>query len=106
VPRVLEARGLDVTPGMIHRLREVGDTLTAEVLRVILDEEVAHVAIGTRWFRHLCVLRGLDPVSTFRSVLVEHRVRLQLPLNHEARTRAGFERLELEPLHDVGCYPR
>lgn len=105
VPRVLEARGLDVTPGMIHRLREVGDARTADVLGVILDEEVAHVAIGSRWFRHLCDVRGLDPVSTFRSLLVEHRVRLQQPMNLDARMRAGFDLLELEPMGDVGCRP-
>lgn len=106
VPRVLEARGLDVTPGMIHRLREVGDARTADVLGVILDEEVAHVAIGTRWYRHLCDLRGLEPVATFRALLAEHRVRLQLPLNHTARTRAGFEPAELDPVGEVGCHPR
>ena len=98
VPRVLEARGLDVTPGMIHRLREVGDARTAEVLAVILDEEVAHVAIGTRWYRHLCAQRGLDPVPTFHALLAEHRVRLQRPMNEEARRRAGFDARELEAI--------
>ncbi|KAG1080813.1 hypothetical protein G6F40_015731 [Rhizopus arrhizus] len=51
VPRVLEARGLDVTPGMIEKLRNVGDGATADVLEVILREEVAHVAAGSRWYR-------------------------------------------------------
>jgi uncharacterized ferritin-like protein (DUF455 family) len=96
VPRVLEARGLDVTPGMIQRLREVGDTRTAALLGVILDEEVAHVAVGTRWFRHLCRARSLDPATTFRALLREHRVRLQPPLNRQARARAGFDADELE----------
>ena len=95
VPRVLEARGLDVTPGMIHRLREVGDPATADILGVILQEEVRHVAIGTRWYRHLCAQRGVEPVSTFRRLLAEHRVRLQRPFNDEARARAGFEPAEL-----------
>lgn len=106
VPRVLEARGLDVTPGMIGRLREVGDTHTAEILGVILREEVAHVTVGTRWFRHLCAERGLDPVSTFRHLLREHRVRLQPPFNHDARAQAGFETLELEPLEEMAFRPR
>lgn len=47
VPRLLEARGLDVTPGMIARLEAAGDTESAAILRVIQHEEVAHVAIGT-----------------------------------------------------------
>ena len=46
VPRVLEARGLDVTPGMIAKLRALGDDATADILEVILREEVAHVAAG------------------------------------------------------------
>jgi uncharacterized ferritin-like protein (DUF455 family) len=62
VPRVLEARGLDVTPGMIERLNRVGDTRTIDVLDVILAEEVRHVAIGTRWFRFCCEREILEPV--------------------------------------------
>jgi uncharacterized ferritin-like protein (DUF455 family) len=54
VPRVLEARGLDVTPGMIARLRQQGDSASVAVLEVILDEEVRHVAIGSRWFAWCC----------------------------------------------------
>lgn len=96
VPRVLEARGLDVTPGMIRRLTGVGDPETVACLRVILDEEVRHVAIGTRWYRYLCAQRGVDPVATFRALIAEHRVRLQRPFNLEARARAGFEPAELE----------
>src|SRR3546814_7656101 len=40
VPRVLEARGLDVTPGMMVRLRKIGDIETVAILEVILREEV------------------------------------------------------------------
>lgn len=95
VPRVLEARGLDVTPGMIHRLRELGDTPTVDVLDIILREEVRHVAIGTHWYHHLCGQRGLEPVSTFRRLLAEHGVRLRAPLNEAARLQAGFDPEEL-----------
>ncbi len=98
VPRVLEARGLDVTPGMIGRLTEVGDAETVAILRVILDEEVRHVAIGTRWFEFLCAQRGLDPQPTFVRLLAEHRVRVAPPLNREARVRAGFAEDEMDAL--------
>lgn len=96
VPRVLEARGLDVTPGMIHRLREVGDPDTIAVLEVILAEEVRHVEIGTRWFRHCCAARQLEPVSTFRRLLQEHGIVLRPPFNEAARREAGFVSAELE----------
>jgi len=38
VPRVLEARGLDVTPGMIERLRGAGDPATVRILELILRD--------------------------------------------------------------------
>lgn len=90
VPRVLEARGLDVTPGMIERFAAAGDDETAAVLRRILADEVGHVAIGDRWFRWLCDERGVEPEATFAAVLADARVRVVPPLNVDARRRAGF----------------
>jgi uncharacterized ferritin-like protein (DUF455 family) len=99
VPRVLEARGLDVTPGMIQRLASVGDTGTVAVLEVILDEEVRHVAIGTRWFRHCCERQGLDPAATFLDLLRTHCPGLARgPFNLDARYAAGFSRIEMDAL--------
>jgi uncharacterized ferritin-like protein (DUF455 family) len=98
VPRVNEARGLDVTPGMVRRLQAVGDGETVAVLEVILAEEVGHVAIGSRWFAHLCAERGLEPEAEFRRLLDEHGVALHPPANVEARIRGGFSRVELERL--------
>ncbi len=98
VPRVNEARGLDVTPGMVRRLQAVGDEATVAVLEVILAEEVGHVAIGSRWFVHLCAARNLEPEAEFRRLLVEHGVTLHPPVNVEARLLGGFSRMELERL--------
>ena len=98
VPRVLEARGLDVTPGMIERLRRVGDDETVAVLDVILREEVRHVAIGSRWFSFLCNQRSLDPAAEFLRLVREHAVVLRLPFNQTARLAAGFASAELEAL--------
>lgn len=99
VPRVLEARGLDVTPGMIERLRQLGDGRTVAILEVILREEVAHVAAGTRWYRHCCERDGLDPSTTFFELLREYMgVSLRGPFNLPARREAGFDERELEQL--------
>lgn len=99
VPRVLEARGLDVTPGMIERLRHLGDMRTVEILEVILREEVAHVAAGTRWYRHCCARDGLEPVETFFALLHDYMgVSLRGPFNRPARTEAGFVAEELDRL--------
>ena len=71
VPRVLEARGLDVTPGMITRLENAGDTETADILRIIYRDEIGHVEIGSRWFHYFCSERNLDPEATFRDTIRE-----------------------------------
>jgi uncharacterized ferritin-like protein (DUF455 family) len=99
VPRVLEARGLDVTPGMIDRLTAAGDRDTVAALEVILDEEVRHVSIGTRWFHYCCRQRGLEPVPTFLELLREHYGgTLRGPFNLDARYEAGFSVDEMEAL--------
>lgn len=101
VPRVLEARGLDVTPGMIARLRSVGDDATADILEVILREEVPHVAAGTRWFRFCCEREGRDPDATFHALLAEFvPTGLRGPFNLDARRAAGFAENELARLGD------
>lgn len=98
VPRVNEARGLDVTPGMVRRLQAVGDQTTVAILEVILAEEVGHVEIGSRWFALLCAGRGLSPEAEFVRLLDEHGVRLHPPVNVDARLRGGFSRAELAAL--------
>lgn len=99
VPRVLEARGLDVTPGMIVRLRDVGDEVTVGILEIILREEVAHVAAGSRWFRWCCERDGVEPEAEFRRLLEQHaRGAVRGPLNLAARAAAGFSAAELEAM--------
>ena len=99
VPRVLEARGLDVTPGMIEKLSAAGDEETVALLEIILAEEEEHVAIGSRWFRYLCQQRGVEPESTFRDLLEAYfSGQLRGPFNLPARRRAGFSPAEIERL--------
>lgn len=90
-PMVLEARGLDVTPGMAQRFRKAGDEETARIIDRIQRDEIGHVAAGVRWFTRLCAARGTDPAETFRA-LVRKRFRgvLKPPFNHEARGLAGL----------------
>jgi uncharacterized ferritin-like protein (DUF455 family) len=102
VPRVLEARGLDVSPAMIRRLRAAADMCGAEIIETILRDEIGHVAIGTRWFRRLCAERGLDPDATFERLLAQYDApRPVLPLNTEARRRADFSAPELAQLERI-----
>jgi len=102
VPRLMEARGLDVTPGMISRFEALGDTETAQVLEIILEEEVGHVAAGTRWFHHLCTERALDPENTYFELLHDYLGDdIRCPLHLEARREAGFTDNELERLKAI-----
>ena len=99
VPRVLEARGLDVTPGMIERLRAVGDHATVAILEVILREEVAHVAAGSRWYAWCCAHAGVDADATFAELIARHAPgAVKGPLNTGARLAAGFSEHELQRL--------
>jgi uncharacterized ferritin-like protein (DUF455 family) len=99
VPRVLEARGLDVTPGMIERLKHAGDFQTVGILEIILREEIGHVEIGTRWFRYACQRENLDSGKTFADLLKKYNVSAAKgPLHIDARKQAGFEDAELEAL--------
>lgn len=99
VPRVLEARGLDVTPGMIERLASAGDQRSVNVLGVILAEEVRHVAVGTHWFRHCCREAGVDAEETFLNLLANRFAgTVRGPFNRDARRRAGFTAREMQEL--------
>jgi len=96
VPRVLEARGLDVTPKMMDKLRGTGDLRAVEILEVILREEIGHVKIGTHWFNYLCDLRQLDSLATFRELLDTYFAgELRGPFHTQARKQAGFTEQEM-----------
>lgn len=100
VPRVLEARGLDVTPGIIKKLSGHGDHEAVAILDIILRDEVGHVEVGTRWFHHLCAERKLEPDATFCDLFEEYMGgvntgRAMGPLHRDARRAAGFSENEL-----------
>lgn len=99
VPRTLEARGLDASPAIRDKLAGAGDERGAEILDIILRDEIGHVAIGNKWYGHLCRERGLDPVAQYRELARHYRApRQRGPFNMEARRKAGFSEAELAAL--------
>jgi uncharacterized ferritin-like protein (DUF455 family) len=103
VPRVLEARGLDVTPSIIVKLQTAGDERAVDILRIIQQDEVGHVEIGTRWFRYLCEQRALEPFATFKQLLKQYlKGQLKGPYDFQNRRLAGFSDEELNYLESVG----
>ena len=102
LPRTLEARGLDVTPGTKAKLVQAGDSAIGPILDIILRDEIGHVSIGNRWFNHVCGQRGLEPAATYAALVVEHAaVPRRGPFNLEARRAAGFSEEELAGLGSV-----
>jgi len=101
VPRVLEARGLDVLPGIMHKMASSGVHDVVAILKTILHDEVGHVAIGNRWYAYLCDQRNLEPLVTFRTLLREYNApRLRGPLHTDARRAAGFTEEEMKLLEE------
>jgi uncharacterized ferritin-like protein (DUF455 family) len=99
VPRTLEARGLDASPQLRAKLAQAGDIAAAEILDVILRDEIGHVKIGNHWYGWLCEARGLDPISTYKILATQYKApQLRGPFNREARLQAGFTELELNAL--------
>ncbi|SFR78097.1 ferritin-like domain-containing protein [Sphingomonas jatrophae] len=91
VPLVLEARGLDVTPQTVDRLRAAGDERSAAILTRIAMDEVRHVAAGMRWYLHACVAEGADPQTRWQMLVRKHfRGTLKPPFNDSARGQAGL----------------
>src|SRR5574343_2002905 len=99
VPRLLEARGLDATPPIQKKLAAAGDDTSARILDIILHDEIGHVGLGDRWFRHLCSERELEPESTYRTLLDRYQAPWpQGKMNEAARLSAGFSPDELAAL--------
>lgn len=102
VPRLLEARGLDVTPDVARKLHQSGDNTGAEILRIIYHDEIGHVKVGNHWFYSLCKERGEEPMGLFVNLLKLHAPDyLRGPLAIEVRQKAGFHDDDLAILNRI-----
>lgn len=93
VPMVLEARGLDVTPSTLERVRQLGDENGARILTRILDDEIRHVAVGTKHFIEVAQKDGKQPESAWQELVRTYfRGAVKPPFNDSARLAAGLSR--------------
>lgn len=98
-PLVLEARGLDVTPGMIKKLQAVGDKASVKILEIIYNEEIGHVKIGAFWFQIISKRLKKDPKPYFHEMVNTYFAgKLKPPFNIQARTLAGLTEGYYKPL--------
>jgi uncharacterized ferritin-like protein (DUF455 family) len=94
VPMVLEARGLDVTPMMIERMRTAGDARGVKVLERILADEIRHVRFGVKHFIRAAEVNKISPGDLWKTLVNEHlSARAVGPLNDSARDAAGLSPL-------------
>lgn len=93
VPMVLEARGLDVTPATLERVRAAGDERGARILERILDDEIVHVRFGSTHFAAVCAQRGESAEILWKSLVARYfRGAVKPPFNDSARLSAGLPR--------------
>lgn len=93
VPMVLEARGLDVTPAVLDRVRSQGDSRGARILQRILDDEIRHVAAGSSHFDVWCSQNGKNTQDYWKLLVSTHfHGGLKPPFNDSARLAAGLSR--------------
>lgn len=93
VPMVLEARGLDVTPATLERVKAAGDLHGAKTLTRILDDEIRHVAAGTKHFLRCARMSRANPEILWQTLVKRHfRGSLKPPFNDSARLAAGLSR--------------
>jgi uncharacterized ferritin-like protein (DUF455 family) len=93
VPMVLEARGLDVTPATLERVRAAGDERGAAILKRILDDEIRHVRFGAKHFADAAKRLGAERDSLWKMLVSRHfRGAIKPPFNDSARLAAGLSR--------------
>jgi len=104
VPRYLEANGLDATPAVLERLKNLpSDPMLEQIiaaLKIILHEEVDHVRKGDHWFSYACEKDGVDPECFFE--IIEKYSPGAFPkksgVNIDARKEAGFSCSEMKQI--------
>ena len=89
----LTNRGVDVTPATLARVRAQGDENGAKILERILDDEIRHVAAGSKHFHAICEMRAQNPQKTWQNLVGMHFAGgLKPPFNDSARFAGGLPR--------------
>jgi len=103
VPRCMEARGLDVTPAIIAKFKQLDDNASVALLNRILTDEVGHVERGSYWFKFVCEQQGFESETKYRQLIEQYYQggKPKGPFNREMRIIAGFSEAELDWLENT-----
>jgi len=99
-----EQANLDHAPVFAEHFREVGDEGSAELMDVILEDEIKHVAFGARWLRTLSQDSDQDAFQTFMANLTPRNDAFRArgeAFNEEARRRAKLGDAFIEGMRSV-----
>ena len=104
VHRFLEGSGLDAGDTILKRLQGVDAKPVQKAAQKIFNDEIGHVAFGSRWYREICQLENIDPNLDFS--LRMDRLRGVLPkrvenIAVELRKKAGFTDQEIIYLQNL-----
>lgn len=105
IPRYFEANGLDSTPEILKKLKNIDDDFIKKILsalEIILDEEIDHVIKGDRWFTYACECENLDKNIYFDIInrYYPNGFPARKDINIDARRKAGFSCSELNKIAD------
>jgi uncharacterized ferritin-like protein (DUF455 family) len=103
VHRYLEGSGLDASHGLLNRLSNVDAPEVKRAVAVIALDEIGHVEFGSRWYREICRLEGIEPGADFPVRL--ERLSAKIPrrlekINQDLRKMAGFTEAEISVLNE------
>lgn len=103
IPRCMEARGLDVTPGLIAKFKQQHDEASVAILNRILTDEIGHVERGSHWFKFVCTGQEVEPEATYRTLIKQYYLGglPKGPFSREMRIIAGFSNAELDWLESL-----
>jgi uncharacterized ferritin-like protein (DUF455 family) len=93
-----EAGNLDHSERFEQLFREAGDERAATLMRVVGEEEVAHVAFAAHWFEKLSGPLSFETWCAALPAPLSPMVMRGRPLAHARRRRAGFAETFLEQL--------
>jgi uncharacterized ferritin-like protein (DUF455 family) len=102
VPRIMEARGLDVAPAIRDKLMTLGEQEIVDAMNIIIHDEEGHVEIGNRWFNYVCVSRNLDPEIVFQELVLQFAVKMiKKPFATNTRLKVGFTEKDMAFLESL-----
>lgn len=103
VHRYLEGSGLDAGESILRRLAGVADKATRDVVKLIVDEEVAHVLFGSTWYHRIATSLKIDVEKDFavRIAEIARMAPRREKIARDVRSRAGFTPFELDVLESL-----